>query len=314
MDRPVGTGAPPLILLMAYGAARGPEEIPAYLADIRGGRPAPPELVAEVTHRYGLLGGRSPLFEITDAQASGLRRALAARGVAAEVAVGMRHSEPTIARVVAERAAAGARRVVGLPLTPFQSSLSVGAYFKKLDEAAAPAGLSVVRSGGWHLNPSLVAAYSARVREAYARVPEALRPRTELLMTAHSLPQRILAAGDPYPGQLQETSAAVAKAAGFEAFRFAYQSRGATAEPWLGPDAGESLRDIAKSGAKAVVLCPVGFVSDHMETLYDDDVLYKGQAEAAGLLFARAGALNDHPLFAEALADTVQAALAAGAS
>ncbi|TBR26215.1 ferrochelatase [bacterium] len=302
----------PLVLLMAYGAARRPEDIPAYLADIRGGRPASPELVAEVTHRYGLLGGRSPLFEITDAQAEGLRRALAARGLAADVAVGMRHSEPTIARVVAERAAAGARRVVGVPLTPFQSSLSVGAYFKKLDEAAG--GLRVLRSGAWHLNKNLVAAYAERVREAFARVPEALRGRTELLMTAHSLPQRILAAGDPYPGQLQETSAAVAKAAGFKAFRFAYQSRGATAEPWLGPEAGDSLRELAKAGAKAVVLCPVGFVSDHMETLYDDDVLYKGQAEALGLGFYRAGALNDHPLFAEALADVAAAALAGAAA
>jgi ferrochelatase len=292
---------------MAYGAARGLDEIPAYLADIRGGRPASPELVAEVRHRYGLLGGRSPLFDITDAQAEGLRRALRARGLEAEVAVGMRHSEPTIARVVAERAAAGARRVVGLPLTPFQSAMSVGAYFKKLDEAGA--GLAVVRSGAWHLNGNLVAAYAERVREAYTRVPEALRAKTELLMTAHSLPQRILAAGDPYPDQLQATSAAVAKAAGFEAFRFAYQSRGATAEPWLGPDAGEALRELANAGAKAVVLCPVGFVSDHMETLYDDDVLYKGQAEALGLRFSRAGALNDHPLFAEALADVVQAAL-----
>lgn len=299
----------PLVLLMAYGAARGLDEIPAYLADIRGGRPPSPELVAEVRHRYGFLGGRSPLFDITEAQAEGLRRALAARGFAADVAVGMRHSEPTIARVVAERAAAGARRVVGLPLTPFQSSLSVGAYVKKLDEAAAPAGLSVLRTGAWHRNENLVAAYAERVREAYARVPEPLRGKTELLLTAHSLPQRILAAGDPYPDQLQETSAAVAKAAGFEAFRFAYQSRGATAEPWLGPDAGESLRDLGAAGAKAVVLCPVGFVSDHMETLYDDDVLYKGQAEALGLHFARAGALNDHPLFAEALADVVQAAL-----
>lgn len=302
MDRPVGTGAPPLILLMAYGAARCPEDIPAYLADIRGGRPAPPELVAEVTHRYGLLGGRSPLFDITEAQAEGLRRALRARGSDAEVAVGMRHSEPFIAKVVAAKAGPG-RVVVGLPLTPFQSSLSVGAYFKKLDEAAA--GLTVLRAGAWHLNESLVGAYAARVREAAARLPGAV-----LLMTAHSLPQRILAAGDPYPQQLQETSAAVAKAAGFPSFRFAYQSRGATAEPWLGPDAGEALRDIAASGAKAVVLCPVGFVSDHMETLYDDDVLYKGQAESLGLAFSRAGALNDHPLFAEALADTALAALA----
>ncbi|MDE2293515.1 MAG: ferrochelatase, partial [Elusimicrobia bacterium] len=281
----------------------------AYLADIRGGRPAPPELVEEVARRYALLGGRSPLFEITDAQAEGLRRALAARGVAARVAVGMRHSEPTIARAVAGLKAAGARRVVGLPLTPFQSSLSVGAYFKKLDEAAGPAGLGVARAGDWHAHPRLVEAYAERVRAARARLPEALREGARLLMTAHSLPRRILAEGDPYPAQLAETAALAARAAGFEQSRFAYQSRGATAEPWLGPDAAEVLEELAREGAKAVVLCPVGFVSDHMETLYDDDVLYKGKAEGLGLRFERAGALNDHPAFCEALAD---AALAAG--
>lgn len=294
---------------MAYGAARSLDEIPAYLADIRGGRPPSPELVAEVRHRYGLLGGGSPLFSITDSQADGLRRALAARGLGVRVAVGMRHSEPFIAGVAAGLAAGGVRRVIGVPLTPFQSAMSVGAYFKKLDEAAASAGLGVLRSGDWHANANLVEAYAQRTREALSRLGDAFKGRTALLLTAHSLPQRILAAGDPYPAQLQETAGLVAKAAGFAEFRFAYQSRGATAEPWLGPDASEALEAIAKAGFKAVVLAPIGFVSDHMETLYDDDVLYKGQAEALGLRFERAGALNDHPLFAEALADVVQAAL-----
>ncbi|MBI2363358.1 MAG: ferrochelatase [Elusimicrobia bacterium] len=306
MDRPVDA-----VLLMAYGAARNLDEIPAYLADIRGGRPPAPELVAEVRRRYGLLGGSSPLFSITEAQAEGLRRALAVRGLGARVAVGMRHSEPSIAGVAAGLAAEGVRRVVGVPLTPFQSSLSVGAYFKKLDEAAAPAGLSVMRSGDWHANANLVEAYAQRIRQSVSRLGAAFKGETALLLTAHSLPQRILADGDPYPSQLQETAGLAAKAAGFAEFRFAYQSRGATPEPWLGPDAAESLEAIAKAGFKAVVLAPIGFVSDHMETLYDDDVLYKGQAEARGLRFERAGALNDHPLFSEALADVVQSVLAA---
>lgn len=296
------------VILMAYGAARRPDEIPAYLADIRGGRPAPPELVAEVTKRYGFLGGRSPLFDITDAQAAGLARVLAGRGRALAVSVGMRHSAPTIAAAVAESARQGAKTVVGLPLTPFQSSLSVGAYYRKLDEAAAAAGVAVRRVGGWHAHPRLVAAYADRTRAALARLPEILRPRAELVLTAHSLPSRILADGDPYPLQLEETAGMVAKACGFKAWRFAYQSRGATPEPWLGPDASTVLKEIAAAGAAAVVLCPVGFVSEHMETLYDDDVLYKGQAEALGLRFERAGALNDHPDFLEALADTALAA------
>ncbi|MBI5595467.1 MAG: ferrochelatase [Elusimicrobia bacterium] len=310
MDRQIETA----VLLMAYGAARSLDEIPAYLADIRGGRPPSPELVAEVRHRYGLLGGGSPLFAISEAQAEGLRRVLAARGLSARVAVGMRHSEPFIGRVAAGLAAEGVRRLVGLPLTPFQSSLSVGAYFKKLDEAAASCGLSILRSGDWHANANLVEAYAQRIREALSRLGPDFKGKTALLLTAHSLPQRILAAGDPYPAQLQETAGLVAKAVGFAEFRFAYQSRGATPEPWLGPDAAEALEAIAKAGFKAVVLAPIGFVSDHMETLYDDDILYKGRAEALALRFERAGALNDHPLFAEALADVVQAALSGAAA
>ena len=292
MDRPLEA-----VLLMAYGAARTLDEIPAYLADIRGGRPAPPELVGEVRRRYELMGGGSPLFSITDSQAAALAKATGGR-----VAVGMRHSEPTILSVVRRLADEGCRRVVGLPLTPFQSSLSVGAYFKKLDEAAAAAGVEAVRTGDWHAHPSLVAAYAARVAEAAARVPPGLRARTELLLTAHSLPQRILTEGDPYPAQLAETAGLVARAAGFAAHRFAYQSRGATDVAWLGPDACEVLKDIAAAGAKAVVLCPVGFVSEHMETRYDNDVLHRAQAEGLGLRFERAAALNDHPLFIAALA------------
>ncbi|MBI3297641.1 MAG: ferrochelatase [Elusimicrobia bacterium] len=291
---------------MAYGAARSPAEIPAYLADIRGGRPAPPELLAQVTERYAAIGG-SPLFAITDAQAAALSKALAARGLPARVAVGMRHAEPTIAAAAAALAKEGIKAVVGLPLTPFQSRLSVGAYYKKLEEAAA--GLAVRRVGDWHAHPRLVAAYAARTFEALARVPEALRGRTELLLTAHSLPSRILADGDPYPLQLEETAGLVAQACGFASWRFAYQSRGAGAEPWLGPDAGAVLEESAAAGAKAVVLCPVGFVSEHMETLYDIDVLYKGKAAALGLAFERAGALNDHPDFIAALADTAASGL-----
>lgn len=293
---------------MAYGAARNLAEIPAYLADIRGGHPPSPELIAEVEKRYASLGGCSPLFAITDSQAAGLARVLAGRGAALRVAVGMRHSEPSIAQAVAESAQQGAKTLVGLPLTPFHSSLSVGAYYKKLEEAAASAGVAVRRVGDWHAHPRLIAAYAARTAEALGRLPESLRPHTELLLTAHSLPSRILADGDPYPLQLEETAGLVAKACGFSTWRFAYQSRGATAEPWLGPDASTVLDEIAKAGAQAVILCPVGFVSEHMETLYDIDVLYKGQAEALGLRFERAGALNDHPDFLEALADTALAA------
>lgn len=286
---------------MAYGAAKDLESIPAYLADIRHGRPADAALVAEITGRYKAMGGRSPLPEITRAQGRALAAAL---GPGFRVAVGMRHSEPTIAQALSELS--GCERVVGLPLTPFASRLSTGAYFAKLEEAAAAAGAAVLRAPSFHDDPALIRGLAARLDEARAKLAGAPH---RVLFTAHSLPARIVRENDPYPGQLLETAALVAAKAGLDSFEFAYQSQGRTGEPWLGPDAGEVLERLAGEGARAVALSPIGFVSEHLETLYDDDVLYRAQAGRLGMRFERARALNDHPAFIEALAAAVAAAL-----
>jgi len=289
------------VLLMAYGAAASLGDIPAYLADIRHGRPPDDKLTQEIRERYRHMGGRSPLLDICERQAKALQAKL---GADFRVGVGMRHSAPRIADVLA-KLAAGCEEVVGLPLTPFASRMSTGAYFDKLDEAAKAApGLRVLRAPSFHDDPGLIQALEDRARAALARAGEG----AAVLFTAHSLPKRIVGEGDPYPAQLEETAALVANRLGRREWNFAYQSQGRTGEEWLGPDAGAIIDRIAAEGAKALMLAPIGFVSEHLETLYDDDVLYRAQAEKLGLRFARAATVDDHPGFVDALARAVRAA------
>jgi ferrochelatase len=292
------------VLLLAYGAADSLEEIPAYLKDILGGRPVPEKLLEEIKSRYALMGGKSPLKEITAAQADGLSSRL---GEELPVYVGMRHSAPWIRDAVEQMRLDGIERIVAVPLTPYDSKMSVGAYLKRLGEAIVSTGgpLDVAEVRGWHLNAKLIEAYVSRIEECADGFDE----DAVLLLTAHSLPERILKDGDPYPEALKATAAAIHAKTKFKRMEFAYQSAGGSGrEPWLGPDAGETLERLSKEGVKSVLLSPIGFVSEHMETLYDDDVLFKGQAESLGLRFGRVKALNDHPAFLDALAEAVKSA------
>lgn len=286
------------VLLMAYGAAATLEDIPAYLQDIRGGRPATPELIAAVRERYQRIGGRSPLLEITRTQASALENRLGLR-----VYVGMRHSPPTILEAVRAMARDGHDKIVAMALTPFHSGMSTGAYFKKLDEALAISGIrmKVASVDSWNDHPALIEAWTRKLRDALERFPK--DQPVEVIFTAHSLPEKILKDHDPYPKELNETVEAVAKAAGLKHWKFAYQSRGATAEPWLGPDAADVIRG---SRSDNILIVPIGFVSDHMETLYDDDIMYRELAHSIGKRFERAESLNDDQLFIEAMVDTIK--------
>ncbi|HVE12413.1 MAG TPA: ferrochelatase [Elusimicrobiota bacterium] len=293
------------VLLMAYGAAESLAELPAYLQDILGGRPVPPALLADLDQRYRRIGGRSPLIDITKKQAQTLGRRL---GADFRVVVGMRHSAPTIRSAV--DALAGVQKVVALPLTPYQSGMSTGAYFQKLEAAVreSGAGFEVLRAGAWHEQPVLREALADKTRRAV----DSLGPDAAVILSAHSLPARIEAEGDPYPAQLRATAEAVARAAGLSEWRFAFQSKpGAAREAWLGPDVADALDELAAAGRKAVAISPIGFISDHLETLYDDDVFYREQAQRLGMRFARAEALNDDPRLIEALAKVVESTLAA---
>jgi ferrochelatase len=312
------------VLLMAYGGPLRLEDVEPYLLDVRGGRPTAPELVEEVRERYRRIGGRSPLLDLTRAQAAALERRLndgapaAAAGLGPcppfRVHVGMRHWHPFLSEACSAIALERPGRGVAIAMAPQDSQLSVGAYLRRLEEASRAAGLALrwrtVRS--WCDHPRLADAFAARVEEALGRLPAPDRDGAVVVFTAHSLPERVLAAGDPYPGEVRRTIDAVAARLPAIEWRQAWQSAGRTGEPWLGPDAGDVLRRLAAEGRRAVVLAPIGFLCDHVEILWDVDVVYRELARNLGLAFARTRSLNDDPVLIEALADLVGGALRTG--
>ena len=295
------------VLAMAYGTPEGPEQLEAYYTHIRRGRPPTPELLAELRGRYEAIGGRSPLLELTRAQVAGIEQALAEAGRPdIRVALGMKHAAPFIEDAVAELAGSGARRIVGLVLAPHYSRMSIGEYAERVQAAAAAAGrpeVSVVPS--WHLAPGYLDFLSTALEDALQTLPPETEERVHVLFTAHSLPKRILAEDDPYPAQLRETAAAVASCTGLERWSVAWQSAGRTPEPWIGPDVLEAMNDLAASGASAVVVCPAGFVADHLEILYDLDVEAVERARELGIAFARTASPNTDPRLLDALAGVV---------
>lgn len=278
------------VLLMAYGTPAGPEEIEEYYTHIRHGRPPAPEQLAELRSRYEQIGGVSPLLQITREQMAAAQQALAERGhPEIEVALGMKHAHPFIEETVAELAGRGMRRIAGVVLAPHYSVLSVGEYEARAVAAAraCPSGPVVTVARCWHLEPSLIELLAEGLAATLRRLPAEKAGAVHVLFTAHSLPARILAEGDPYPEQLRETAQAVAGRLGLERWSVAWQSAGRTSEPWIGPDVLEAMDDLAAGGVRAVVVCPCGFVSDHLEILYDLDVEAAAHAARLGVAFAR---------------------------
>jgi len=270
-------------------------DVEPYLLDVRGGRPTSPELLAEVRHRYEVIGGRSPILPITQAQGAALAGEL---GV--PVYTGMRHWHPYIADAVAQIVADHHRRLVAIVMAPHYSTMSVGAYEKALLKAAgARIDIALVRSWGQH--PLFLGVVAAHLTQALQRFPDA--SAVTVVFTAHSLPRRILAAGDAYPDQLQASAAAVAGKLGLSSWELAYQSAGATSGPWLGPDAGEVLARLAAEGRRNFVIAPIGFVCDHVEILYDVDVAYQAVARRLGVRLERMRSLNEDSMLIACLAD-----------
>jgi ferrochelatase len=286
----------PAVIVMAYGSPATAEDVPAYLADIREGKPVSEGAIEELAERYRRIGGRSPLDEITERQRAALERELGL-----PVLVGMKHWRPRIAEAVEAGLAGGADTLVGLVLAPHYSRLSVAGYRERLEEALqGRAELRFVES--WHDHEPFLDVLAGRVRGFAGHV----------VFTAHSLPERILAAGDPYRDQLLETSRLVAERAGLDEWSFAFQSASSTGEPWLGPDILEELDRLAANGVRHVLVCPVGFVSDHLEILWDLDVEAREKAAELGLGLERIDSLNDDPAFIRALAELVRARLPEG--
>jgi protoporphyrin/coproporphyrin ferrochelatase len=277
------------VVLMAYGSPSRPEEVAAYLADIRSGRTTPPELVEELTERYRRIGG-SPLNEITERQ-----RAALAYELDMPVYIGMKHWRPSIADAVEQAVGDGAERLVGLVLAPHYSKMSIGGYRARLERAlAARAELVFVES--WHDHEPYLDTVANRVRGTDAHV----------VFTAHSLPARVVEKGDPYRAELLETARLVAERAGVRSWSFAFQSASETGTPWLGPDILEELAELRARDVRKVLVAPIGFVADHLEILWDLDVEARALARDLGLELERIRSLNDDPAFIAGLAALVR--------
>lgn len=294
------------VLVMAYGTPRGLEDVEAYYTHIRRGRPPPPELLEELTDRYRAIGGHSPLLEITRAQADGI-----ADRVGVPAYVGQKHQTPYIADAVAGMASDGIERAVGLVLAPHYSTMSIGQYASGAERAAEANGwtgkLEMIES--WNVEAGYIEWLSARVEDALAELPVELRSGATVVFSAHSLPARIVSTGDPYEDQLRATGEAVAARTSLTSWRIGWQSAGRTADEWLGPDILEILDELASEGTKAVVVCPCGFVADHLEVLYDIDIEARARADDLGIALVRTRSPNDDPAFLDMLAEVVGRAL-----
>jgi protoporphyrin/coproporphyrin ferrochelatase len=288
------------VILMAYGSPERVADVPAYYADIRGGRPISPEHLEDLVARYRTLGIESanPLNAITEATRAALEQELGL-----PVHTGMKHWDPRIADAAEAALAAGASRLVGLVLAPHYSRLSIAGYRQLLDEAVGDRA-NVIFVESWHDDPGLIAFLADRIRDTDAHV----------VFTAHSLPTRILDEGDPYQDQLLETARLVADNAGVEDWSFSYQSESPTGEPWLGPDILDHLEELSRRGVADVLICPIGFVSDHLEIRWDIDTEAQDRARELGLHLDRIEMPNDDPRFVHALAEIVRGALAAVAA
>jgi ferrochelatase len=292
---------------MAYGGPASLDEIPGYLADIRAGRPTPRAILEEITQNYRAIGGRSPLLQATQRQVDAVAAAL---GDAYRCYLGMRHWAPWIEEVVGEMVEDGVTHSVGLVLAPHFSALSVARYQQKVDDGLAlhRGRVELEQIESYHDAPGLIDAFARRVEEGLSRWPEAEHDRVHVVFSAHSLPERVLAMGDPYDEQCRGTARLVAERVGLpeERWSWSYQSAGRTPEPWAGPDLGEHLEELAARGVRDVVAVPVGFVSDHVELLFDVDVRARAVADRVGIRLERPSALNDDPGFVETLAGLVR--------
>jgi ferrochelatase len=294
-------------LLLAHGAPDQLDDIPEFLLNVRNGRPLPPPVVEEIKHRYALIGGGSPLLRHSRRQAELLAARLGLR-----VYLAMRNWRPFIAEVVPQILADGIEGLVVLCLAPHNSRTSVGLYRGRLEEALAAGGasLAVRFVESWHDNRQLIVAFAEKLRAAQREVEAAAGSRVPVIFTAHSVPERTIAAGDPYDSQVQETVALVAAAAGCPDWQAAYQSQGMTAEPWLGPTVESAIDQLAAAGHRHVLLAPIGFLCDHVEILYDVDIAFRNYARGKGVALHRTESLNESPLLIEALASVIQTELA----
>ncbi len=300
------------VLLMTYGSPATLDDIPVYMRNVRGGREPEEELVREFRRRYHLIGG-SPLLRITREQAAALQEELNRRhpdGPRFQAGAGMRFAPPFIKDVVPE-VAAGADQLVGIIMSPQYSPIIMSGYVRTLQDAVANLhrdDLQLKIAGDWHLQPLFLQALAERVRQALDRFPPGVRERVPVLLTAHSMPKRVVENEPDYINHLKETATRVAEMVGLppERWMFCYQSAGHTPEEWLKPDFADVMPELRAAGYTHVLIAPVQFLADHLEILYDIEIGAREQAERHGIVFARTASLNTAPLFIGALADVVE--------
>jgi protoporphyrin/coproporphyrin ferrochelatase len=296
-----GNSGSTAVLLMGYGSPGGPEDLPSYLAEVMGGRPPSPEVVAEYERRYELIGG-SPQNRILESLRTKLERRLTGRGGPERVYLGTKHWRPHIENVLPAIAKDGFDRVIAVPLSPYASTWILEPYRRTLEQGrqSSPSPIEVDLRPGWHLNSHFIEYWSRSIQGARGPADDVV------LLSAHSLPKRFEERGDPYPGLLTETSHAIATAAGLSRWSFTFQSAGNTTEPWLGPDITEVMLDWKRKGRTDQIIASFGFVFDHLETLYDLDVVVRAYADQHGIPYHRIAMPNDDDRLVEALADVVR--------
>lgn len=296
------------VLVMSYGTPKSLDQVEAYYTHIRHGRPPTKEQLDELVNRYeAIVGGFFPLRRNTDAQVEALQETLDRLYPDSKYVCyqGLKHAEPFIEDGVQAMAADGITRAVGIVLAPHYSTMSVGSYVKRAQEAAQQAGIRMEFVESYHLHPLMVQAWSERLTRALQKFTEVDPEEVRVLFTAHSLPERIIEMKDPYPEQLLASARAIAERTGVEQWQFAWQSAGRTNEPWLGPDILEEMERLHSEGVDYVLISPIGFVSDHLEVLYDIDIEAQALARKLGMHLERTEMLNTEPLYMQTLADVV---------
>lgn len=303
------------ILFMAYGGPENLDEMAGYLADIRAGRVTSSAILDEITNNYRQIGGKSPLPEFTQAQVDATMKALEATGRPLKAYIGMRHWSPWIEDAVRDMLDDGIEQAIAIVLAPHYSSLSVEKYQKKIKSALKMyhGHIDFAFINDYHTEPGYITALADRVREGVNQWPQGERDDVHVVLSAHSLPVRIEKEGDPYSRQLLESAALVAQHAGLrdDQWSWSYQSAGRSPEPWLGPQLDEHLEALAEKGVRKVVSVPVGFVSDHVEILFDIDIAAQEVARDLGMKLVRPPALNTDPLFIGTLASVIERKAAA---
>ena len=295
------------LLVLAFGGPRSLEEVEFLLTRLFRGRKPSPEQLEQIKERYRLIGGFSPLLGITEQQAKALEEKLHAKGHSVRSYVGMRYSHPLIEEAVGEIIRDGIREVIALPMAPFRSRASTGAYIEEVNRVKEnlEERMETTFVTGWHIHPLFLEAVRERIREGLREFPPGARKSAHLIFTAHSLPKSIVEK-DPYARDFEASVQGVLREIEPLPWHMAFQSKGRGAEEWVGPDVETLLEGLSGEGVRNVLIVPVGFVSDHIEILYDIDVVFKKKAESLGMILRRSPSLNLSERFIDALASAVE--------